>query len=126
MKASVKYRVIYRHKDKYGISEMCRFFGVSRSGYYDYVKRMDTPAKDARKILKPQMHHRAADAQFFRHLALARQLIPRFQLAGDYFADELLNEKLAQGRSLYPRKLHQSLTSRFWLSYSLFISGLTT
>ena len=25
---------------------MCRFFGVSRSGYYDYVKRMDVPAKD--------------------------------------------------------------------------------
>jgi transposase InsO family protein len=25
---------------------MCRFFNVSRSGYYDYVKRMDIPAKD--------------------------------------------------------------------------------
>ncbi len=38
--------VIYRHKDKYSISEMCRFFEVSRSGYYDYVKRMEVPAKD--------------------------------------------------------------------------------
>ncbi len=38
--------VIYRHKDKYSISEMCRFFKVSRSGYYDYVKRMDMPAWD--------------------------------------------------------------------------------
>ena len=38
--------VIYRHKNKYPISEMCRFFNVSRSGYYDYVKRMDVPAKD--------------------------------------------------------------------------------
>ena len=46
MRTSVKYRVIYRHKDKYCISEMCRFFNVSRSGYYDYVKRMDIPAKD--------------------------------------------------------------------------------
>ena len=25
---------------------MCRFFGVSRSGYYGYVKRMEKPAKD--------------------------------------------------------------------------------
>ncbi len=25
---------------------MCRFFEVSRSGYYDFVKRMDIPAKD--------------------------------------------------------------------------------
>ena len=46
MKASVKYKVIYRHREKYSISEMCRFFEVSRSGYYDYVKRMDIPAKD--------------------------------------------------------------------------------
>ena len=46
MKASVKYMVIYRHKDKYSINEMCRFFDVSRSGYYGYVSRMDTPAKD--------------------------------------------------------------------------------
>ena len=38
--------VIYRHKDKYSISEMCLFFKVSRSGYYDYVKRMDIPARD--------------------------------------------------------------------------------
>lgn len=46
MKASVKYKVIYRHKDTYSISEMCRFFKVSRSGYYDFVKRLDLPAKD--------------------------------------------------------------------------------
>ena len=38
--------VVYRHRDKYSISEMCRFFNVSRSGYYDYVKRMYIPAKD--------------------------------------------------------------------------------
>ena len=46
MKAKVKYKVIYRHREEYCISEMCRFFGVSRSGYYDYVNRMDKPAKD--------------------------------------------------------------------------------
>ena len=46
MRTSLKYIVIYRHKDKYSISEMCRFFKVSRSGYYDYVKRMDIPAWD--------------------------------------------------------------------------------
>jgi transposase InsO family protein len=38
--------VIYRHKNQYSISGMCRFFGVSRSGYYDYVHRMNIPAKD--------------------------------------------------------------------------------
>ncbi|MBR5618289.1 MAG: IS3 family transposase [Clostridia bacterium] len=46
MRTSIKYLVIYRHKEKYTISEMCRFFDVSRSGYYDYVKRMEQPDRD--------------------------------------------------------------------------------
>ena len=57
MRTNVKYMVIYRHKEKYSISEMCRFFNVSRSGYYAYVSRMDTPAKDlplAEKIMNCQ------------------------------------------------------------------------
>ena len=46
MKTSVKYLVIYRHKEKYPISKMCKFFEVSRSGYYGYINRMDIPEKD--------------------------------------------------------------------------------
>ena len=46
MRISVKYLVIYRHKEKYTISEMCKFFDVSRSGYYDYVKRIELPDRD--------------------------------------------------------------------------------
>ena len=46
MRPKVKYLVIYRHKDKYSISEMCKFFCVSRSGYYDFVKRMEIPDRD--------------------------------------------------------------------------------
>ena len=42
----MKFGVIYRHRDKYSISEMCRFFNVSRSGYYDFVVRMDIPDRD--------------------------------------------------------------------------------
>ena len=40
------YLVIYKHKEKYSISEMCRFFSISRSGYYDFVKRMEIPDRD--------------------------------------------------------------------------------
>lgn len=46
MRTEVKHCIIYRHKDKYSICGMCRFFKVSRSGYYDLVNRMDKPAKD--------------------------------------------------------------------------------
>ena len=62
MKASVKYKVIYRHREKYSISEMCCFLGVSRSGYYGYVKRMEIPAKDlllAEKIRECQAESRS-------------------------------------------------------------------
>ena len=40
MRPKVKYAVMYRHRDKYPISVMCKFFGVSRSGYYDFIKRI--------------------------------------------------------------------------------------
>jgi hypothetical protein len=31
----------------YPVSIMCRFFGVSRSGYYDFVNRRGIPQRDA-------------------------------------------------------------------------------
>lgn len=41
VKASIKYRVIHKYRSKYSVSTMCSFFGVSRSGYYDFVKRIE-------------------------------------------------------------------------------------
>ena len=72
--------VIYRHKDKYSISEMCRFFEVSRSGYYDYVKRMDMPAWDlslAEKIRECQEHNHRTYGYRRVHIWLERQGIYR-------------------------------------------------
>lgn len=46
MKPIIKFLAIYRYSEKYPITVMCKFFDVSRSGYYDYVKRMDKPNKD--------------------------------------------------------------------------------
>ena len=40
MRPRAKYAVIYRHRDEYPVSVMCRFFEVSRSGYYDFVHRL--------------------------------------------------------------------------------------
>ena len=47
MRPKVKYAVIHRHRGEYPVSAMCQFFEVSRSGYYDFVKRMDKPEQDA-------------------------------------------------------------------------------
>lgn len=46
MKATIKYAVIYRHRQEYPVLVMCRLFGVSRSGYYDYCKRIGRPEPD--------------------------------------------------------------------------------
>ena len=35
------------NRKRYSITEMCQFIEVSRSGYYDYVKRLSQPAHDA-------------------------------------------------------------------------------
>ena len=47
MRAKAKYAVIYRHRKQHPVLVMCRFFAVSRSGYYSFVKRMKRPEKDA-------------------------------------------------------------------------------
>ena len=59
MRATIKYEIIYSHREEYPISIMCRYFGVSKSGYYDYVKRIGRMEKDAllaEKIRQHQAH----------------------------------------------------------------------
>jgi len=68
--------VIYRHKGKYSISEMCRIFKVSRSGYYGHVARMDIPAKDlelAEKIRECQEKTKQTYGYRRVHIWLERQ-----------------------------------------------------
>ena len=47
MRPIVKYAIIYRHREEHPVSVMCKFFEVSRSGYYDFVKRLGRPELDA-------------------------------------------------------------------------------
>lgn len=59
MRPQVKYQIIYLNRERYSISVMCQFFSVSRSGYYDFVKRLGRPGKNAElveKIRKYQEH----------------------------------------------------------------------
>ena len=46
MRPRIKYQIIYMNRNRYPVAVMCQFFGVSRSGYYDYLKRLDRPAHD--------------------------------------------------------------------------------
>lgn len=56
MKAKFKYEVIYSHRKEYPVAVMCRFFGVSKSGYYDYIKRIGHVENDAELAEKIKLH----------------------------------------------------------------------
>ena len=59
---------------------MCKFFGVSRSGYYDFLKRLDTPDKDlplADKIRECQEESNNTYGYRRVHIWLERQGIYR-------------------------------------------------
>ena len=80
MRARAKYAVIYRHRAEYPVSVMCRFFGVSRSGYYDFIHRLETPEKDAdlaEKIRKQQRQSYGTYGYRRMQLALAAKGIYR-------------------------------------------------
>lgn len=59
MRPKAKYHVIYHHRNEYPVSVMCKFFGVSRSGYYDFVHRLDRPEADVGlgQLLQEQQKH---------------------------------------------------------------------
>ena len=61
MRPKVKYAVIHRHRGEYPVSAMCQFFDVSRSGYYDFVKRVDKPEQDAELADKIRMCQHSVD-----------------------------------------------------------------
>ena len=76
----VKYAVIYRHREEYPVSVMCKFFGVSRSGYYDFVHRLGRPEKDAALAEKIRQQQKSCLGTYgYRrmHLALAAKGIYR-------------------------------------------------
>ena len=64
MRPKAKYAVIYRHRDEYPVSVMCKFFEVSRSGYYDFVKRLGQPEKDADLAKEIQMCQDVTDKTY--------------------------------------------------------------
>lgn len=60
VKDSAKYKVIYRHMEKYSIREMCWLFGVLRIGYYRYAKwKENTEKRVASGREDPRMPERA-------------------------------------------------------------------
>ena len=71
MRPGVKYHVIYRHRTEYPVTAMCRFFCVSRSGYYSFVQRLGKPGKDAALVeMIHQQQQRCAQSYGYRRIWL--------------------------------------------------------
>jgi len=61
VRPKVKYAVIHRHRNEYPVSVMCKFFEVSRSGYYDFAKRIDKPEQDTELANEIRICQRSTD-----------------------------------------------------------------
>ena len=42
----IRFRMVYRFKDRFTVGELCRLLGVSRSGYYKWLSRQMRPDRD--------------------------------------------------------------------------------
>lgn len=76
MKPRLKYRIIQECSERYSVQEMCRFFKVSRSGYYNYLRRKNQPDKDltlARLIAQCQSERGKIHGYRYVHLWLVRK-----------------------------------------------------
>ena len=76
MKPRLKYQIIRTFAKKYSVWDMCRFFEVSRSGYYAFLDRKDCPDKDqplAELIRECQSKRGKIHGYRYVHLWLARQ-----------------------------------------------------
>ena len=43
MRTRAKYAAIHLHREKYPVYRMCKFFGISRSGYYAWIQKLNQP-----------------------------------------------------------------------------------
>lgn len=64
MTPKFKYQVIYRHRNRYPIATMCAFFGISRSGYYDFLKRLSQPVKNEEIITLIKEYREVCDKTY--------------------------------------------------------------
>ena len=69
MRPLIKYQTIKKFSSKYSVTQMCRFFGVSRSGYYDYLKRCEQLDRNAEVA---EMIHERRNQRYGKSLGCRR------------------------------------------------------
>lgn len=66
---AIRFRIVYRFKDKYSITNLCHLLEVSRSGYYKWLKTKDSPDRDAHiAVLIRQCHQKTYRTYGYRRM----------------------------------------------------------
>ena len=130
----MKYRVIERFRGKYSIEAMCKVFGVSRSGYYDWRNRQDKPNKDqwlidlitqAQKVSKQTYGHRRIQRWLLRkhkkhvNLKVILRVMRRYDLLSKIRRVRpymQYQKALHKYPNLLDRQFEQVLPNRFWVT----------
>ena len=130
----LKYRVIERFRGKYSIEAMCKVFGVSRSGYYDWRNRQDKPNKDqwlidlitqAQIVSKQTYGHRRIQRWLLRkhkkhvNLKVILRVMRRYDLLSKIRRVRpymQYQKALHKYPNLLDRQFEQVLPNRFWVT----------
>ena len=130
----LKYRVIERFRGKYSIEAMCKVFGVSRSGYYDWRNRQDKPNKDqwlidlitqAQIVSKQTYGHRRIQRWLLRkhkkyvNLKVILRVMRRYDLLSKIRRVRpymQYQKALHKYPNLLDRQFEQALPNRFWVT----------
>ena len=130
----MKYRVIERFRGKYSIEAMCKVFGVSRSGYYDWRNRQDKPNKDqwlidlitqAQKVSKQTYGHRRIQRWLLRkhkkhvNLKVILRVMRRYDLLSKIRRVRpymQYQKALHKYPNLLDRQFEQVLPNLFWVT----------
>ena len=130
----LKYRVIERFRGKYSIEAMCKVFGVSRSGYYDWRNRQDKPNKDqwlidlitqAQITSKQTYGHRRIQRWLLRkhkkhvNLKVILRVMRRYDLLSKIRRVRpymQYQKALHKYPNLLDRQFEQALPNRFWVT----------
>lgn len=90
MRAQVKYGIIQRYASKYPVISMCRFFDISRNGYYSFRKRSKQLNRESLLEEQIQEHRNSADRPNQKwiteqHDVPAENIIAMYQGAKEYY-----------------------------------------
>ncbi|MCQ4808128.1 IS3 family transposase [Intestinimonas massiliensis] len=133
MKARIKYHIIYRHKTEYPAAVMCKFFGVSRSGYYAFVHRLGKPEKDAAlaEVIAQQREHSLRtygyrrmwlwlkSQNIFRNPKTVLRIMQKYNLLSEIRRRrkwQQIGQQLHKYKNLLNREFHADVPNSKWVT----------